>query len=572
MDKQRNQILQDIHIALSKDTHITERNKQILSQVLDGLRAEMMKDPLFAEIFKRFSYTGSSYEGLRIRRADEFDINLIMELPVHKGKFEIFAERPGYVSYKITADCKKYLKDNVGKPELHALSRLFDEDLKLHPKLWREWFQSVVDKARNSYTPPLEEDGSKSFELTARGSGPARTLHVDLPDKSVIDIDLVPVLEHGFDHLPERVRRCQWYNKVSSEQNDSNKWVMVPKPLKDDDSVWRMNFPDVEKKLMKDWECMKPTIRLIKALRDRHKWALSSYSMKTVVIRHRLEKEDKVYWQNENRWTVLIDVLKRLRENLDPSGPGIRYVFDDDVSLIPDMSVDTRKNIAQRLQKILNVLAKEPNRARMYFLEQDEGDRGSSRTVKESSCEPLVISSSATEACAVSSSTELGSRNSVDNIIDERPHVTSVNMPSYTNAIVISQEVVSDEMQHQDADNDVQVTLCALADGNRLLVETSCDLHSCPGHSLQISMEMLEALTAPSLLVLKQRFELADEAALPRPVQTVLTVMTEGRPLVKAFFSLQLHKRVEECQVCVPFPQLRGMCQAVEHSEAAKVQ
>lgn len=554
MDKKREQCIDRIHKALSKDALITERNKQVLRQVLDGLRAEMERDPLFAQIFNRLTYTGSSYEGLRIRQANEFDINLVMKLPVQENDFKIVAERPGHVSYTLTMACKKRLEQTMDGQEMHCLFNLFTtEGLKFKPTWWREWFQSVVDKALRSYTPPCGGDGSKVFELRQRQSGPARTLLVHLPDNGHIDIDLVPVLEYTFNQLPAKVPRHKWYDELLSEEE--RRWLMVPKPPRDDDNLWRIHFPDAEKKLMKDLECIKPTIRLMKALRDRHKWALSSYSVKTVVMRHRLEQRDRVYWQNKNRWAVLMDVLGRLREVMNPCGPGICSLYDENLSLIPDMSVDTRKNIAQRLQKILNVVAKDSDRVCEFFLETTDDASVSSPATEENLCDPLVTSSvSATEVCETSSSPGLGSV--VDGIVDERPCSprvsSSVNALACTNAIVIRQEVVCGDLEHQNEGNDAQVTLCVLADGDHLLAETSCSLHGCQNQRIEVSPDMLEGLTVPSFLVLKQSFK----AALPRSVRAMLTVMKEGRPLLKTCFYLKLQRCVEECQVRVPFPRV----------------
>lgn len=88
METKKRRILQRIHKTLSLDPDITKRNKQILGEVLDGLCAEMNKDPLFAWLFNRLIYTGSMYEGLRIHQADEFDVNLVMKLPVKEGDFQ----------------------------------------------------------------------------------------------------------------------------------------------------------------------------------------------------------------------------------------------------------------------------------------------------------------------------------------------------------------------------------------------------------------------------------------------------------------------------------------------------
>lgn len=92
------------------------------------------------------------------------------------------------------------------------LQRLLTKDLKLNPVAWRRWFQSVLDKALASYKPP-------SFKLRQRESGPARTLHLELPDESHIDIDLVPVLEHSFHQLPADVPSHEWFNELLSQES-----------------------------------------------------------------------------------------------------------------------------------------------------------------------------------------------------------------------------------------------------------------------------------------------------------------------------------------------------------------
>ncbi|XP_075729112.1 cyclic GMP-AMP synthase-like receptor isoform X3 [Rhipicephalus microplus] len=501
MDKKREQCIDRIHEALSEDTSITKRNQRILREVLDCLCVQMKSDLLFARIFNRLTYTGSSFEGLRIRQADEFDINLVMKLPIQEGEFKIVAERPGHVSYMLTMACKERLKKTMDGREMHCLFKLFTTDLKFMPTWWREWFQSVVDKALKNFTPPCAEDGSQRF-------------------------------------------------------TGEKRWLMVPKPPKDDDHLWRIHFPYAERKLMKDLECIKPTIRLIKALRDKHKWALASYSVKTVVMRHRLEHRSTVYWQNKNRWTVLNDVLKRLHDVVHPSGPGIRSLYDENVSLIPDMSKDTRNNIAQRLQKILNVLARDSDRVCEFFLETTDSASVASN-VEENLCDQLVISSaSTTEVCETPSSPGIGSV--VDGMIGERPCRpllgSTVNALACGNAIVVRQKVVCSDLEHENGCNDAQVTLCILADGDHLLAETSCSLCGCQDQRIEVSKDMLDGLTVPSFLVLKQSFKLTGKVAPPQSVQTRLTVMKEGKPLVKTCFYLQLQRCVEECQVRVPFP------------------
>ncbi|XP_075526061.1 cyclic GMP-AMP synthase-like receptor isoform X2 [Dermacentor variabilis] len=550
--------MQRLHEALSKDNNITERNKSILNKLLKNLCEEMKKeDRLFALIFKRLYYTGSSYEGLRIRQADEFDINLVMKLPVQECDFKLVAETPGHVSYTLTTVCAERLLETMKGPEMKSLYGLFSKDLKFQPLLWQTWLQSVMDKALVAYRQQHGKDDSEYFELTVRQSGPARTLLVHICDKSQIDIDLVPVLEHDFNYLPANVPRQKWFEELL-EENDK-KWFMVPKPPKDNQNLWRIHFPDAEKKLIKDLGCIKPTIRLLKALRDKHKWPLSSYSIKTVVMHHRLENRENVYWQNEHQWTVLLDVLKRLHAMLHPSGPGICSLFDNNASLIQDMRDVTRTNIAQRLLKISNSLANNPEKVLGFFLETSAVTSENSLTMEKNlshSMSSLSLTANEASTCDMSSDSEAGSRDSsfVDGFIDKRtcsssPVRTSTCMNDVS--IVIMQKVARMDTNHQNADN-VQVTLSALVDEDHLLAETCCRVPGCPQQEIEI---FNKDVAEPSWLVVKQRFELTGKTVPPMPLQTELSVMIAGRQLLKSCVDLQLQLCVE-WQVRLPFPRM----------------
>ncbi|XP_065287290.1 cyclic GMP-AMP synthase-like receptor isoform X2 [Dermacentor albipictus] len=549
--------MQRLHKALSKDNNITERNKSILNKLLKDLCEEMKKENrLFALIFNRLYYTGSSYEGLRIRQADEFDINLVMKLPVEEDDFKLVAETPGHVSYTLTRVCYERLLETMKGPEIKSFCDVFSNDLKFQPLLWQQWLQSVMDKAREAYRLQHEKEDSEYFELTVRQSGPAWTLLVHLSDGSQIDIDLVPVLEHDFNCLPANVPRQKWFEELL-EKNDK-KWFMVPKPPKDNQNLWRIHFPNAEKKLIKHLGCIKPTIRFLKALRDKQKWPLSSYSIKTVVMHHRLENRENVYWQNEHQWTVLLDVLMRLRVMLHPSGPGICSLFDNNVSLIGDMRDDTRKNIAQRLLRISNSLANNPERVLEFFLETSAVTSENSPTMEENlshSLSSLSLTANEASTCDMSSDSKAGSRDSsfVDGFIDKRTCSSSpIRTSTYMNdvSIVIMQKVVGMDTNHQNADNNVQVALSVLVD-DHLRAEICCSVPCCRQQEIEI---FNEGPTAPSSLVLKQRFELTGKAAPPTPVETELSVMIAGRQLLKSCMYLQLQLRVEECEVRLPFP------------------
>lgn len=364
--------LNQVHVILSKDEETTKNNRAIVDTVLEALVKHMKKvDPLFSKAFKRITYTGSSFEGLRIREADEFDVNLIIILPIRDDEFELTYEQPGFVSYLLTETGLNSLRGREDGPVLQRLEGLFSKERMLLAQLFRTWFQSVMDTALRSYES--SSDRSDRFKVRPSQSGPAKTLNVILDSGKQIDIDLVPVLEFSYSLLPHGFPRYRWIDEYCEEID--KKWVMVPKTPKDKGKdkeegelhAWRVHFPDIEKKLLKDCGCMKPIIRLVKALRDTYKWQLSSYAIKTVVVRHRLNKPNKWNWENEHQFTLLLEVLERLMKELR-SESGICYLFDEKLNLVHDLKPVTRENIAGCLKKqVWNKLSQGPENILVVF-------------------------------------------------------------------------------------------------------------------------------------------------------------------------------------------------------------
>lgn len=255
-------------------------------------------------------------------------------------------------------------------------------------------------------------------------------------------------------------------------------------------------------------------------------------------------------------------VLEKLRAVLDPSGPGICSLLDKNVSLIPDMTEATRTNIAQRLQRIGNSLTNNPEKVLEFFLETSAVTSGNSSTMEENLSRSLLsLSLTANDASTsdMSSDTGVCSRDSSfdDGFIDKRTSSSSpVRMSACMNDvnIVIIQKVVRRDTNHQNAGNDVQVTLSVLIDEDHLLAETRCSMHGSQDQKIDVPVENS---TAPSSLVVKQCFELTAKPALPIPVELELSVMIAGRQLLKSGMCLELQRSVEVCQVRLPFPRMK---------------
>ncbi|KAG0436178.1 hypothetical protein HPB47_018094, partial [Ixodes persulcatus] len=132
-------------------------------------------------------YTGSFYEGLRIKKADEFDINLVLNLPFEKDEFTVSDGCPGHVGYE------------VGEAAVDRLHR--EGDAK-----WVSLLEKLMDGGR------LVPD-----RIRLRQHGPAVTLYIKLKDGNQIDVDLVPAIEFHHPSWPTGVQKKGWMANMLPE-------------------------------------------------------------------------------------------------------------------------------------------------------------------------------------------------------------------------------------------------------------------------------------------------------------------------------------------------------------------
>jgi len=57
----------------------------VKKQLITGLKE---KSGLFKLLFKEIAWTGSFYEGLKISDPDEFDLNIVLRMPVKDNQIE----------------------------------------------------------------------------------------------------------------------------------------------------------------------------------------------------------------------------------------------------------------------------------------------------------------------------------------------------------------------------------------------------------------------------------------------------------------------------------------------------
>lgn len=357
--------LHSIHASLKLDQDITDANVAILKTILDDIYEQIKRnDPLFKKICRRLVYTGSYYIRLRTKKADEFDINLVLDLPFRKGEFTILDERPGYVGYKVSPAAVNRLLREGEKEWVHPLLKLINGENRLVPERVKRSLQSAFDRVLQTYVIP---SGLRSSVARIRPSqsGPAKTFRIILKDCQWIDVDLVPVIEFRYPNWPSGIEKKDWMDKISPVDRN---WFLVPKSpmsnpsMPDGSHLWRLDFQNMENRLIQGYGCVKPIIRLLKTTRDSYTWNLSSYSLKTFVMHQLLAKYDRGYWDPKNQGILFITVLESLGHALDQPGPAIPFLFHPKVDLTEKIKIPTKRNISGTIKHIVRKLRESPDR------------------------------------------------------------------------------------------------------------------------------------------------------------------------------------------------------------------
>ncbi|CAN8026188.1 unnamed protein product [Ixodes persulcatus] len=370
--------LHSIHTSLKLNSEVTATNVDILNTLLDDIRVQMkQEDPLFRRLFKRLEYTGSYYDGLRTKKADEFDINLVLDLPFKKNEFTVSDGCPGYVGYKVGRAAVDRLNREEDTKWVRLLQKWMDGEGRLVPDMVKRWLQSLFDRVLRTYVVP---SGSCSAVDKIRWSqqGPAMTLHIKLKDGTKIDVDLVPAIEFRPPRWPKGIQKKDWMAKML--RKDRN-WFLIPKPPMQKSHLWRLHFPNMEKRLIEDYGCVKPIIRLLKATRDSYMWNLSSYSLKTFVMSQVVANYDSRYWHPDNQGMLFVRVLDFLGHILAQPGPAISFLFHPEVDLTERVTRETRDNISCRIKRIVRKLRLSPDQCYELVLKNQRKGRASSVNV-----------------------------------------------------------------------------------------------------------------------------------------------------------------------------------------------
>lgn len=375
------------HISLQDDE--IKRNVEHFRKVLDHLILLMKgEDVLFKRIYNRICGAGSYFDGLKVGKPEEFDMDIVIRLPINYEEVVIENASPvpaAFTKVKITKALDLLRQHPDWTSTYRFMDKWRDEDGFLLQSKFREWMEGVVNKALNKLETekpnchklkiqdPNMPGRQLEYTVSLKKSGPALTFAiVILAENVVIDVDFVPVIE--FTHPkwpPDHVRKLG--DELIKAKRTS--WFIVPKPSKTadlDGTIWRLAFHEQERQMINNKGLLKPVCRLLKKFRDSQGLNIASYYLKTLFL-WEIDEKDPDFWKLK-QGPLFMHMLKVLEQRL--ACGKIPYYWDKRHNLIEGFKDSHKQNVACRLKNIIADIEKNvsgsPHVFAKFILSQQE--------------------------------------------------------------------------------------------------------------------------------------------------------------------------------------------------------
>lgn len=224
-------------------------------------------------------FAGSHYDGVRIKKPDEFDVDIVIGLPVNfsvdqfnpeESDIVIEQNSPGFVQLRAGLQYQKILeRDGVDCVINKTAYQWLDDKKYILRSKFTSWFKSVGNRALNQLPKrglyPICYVDEVGYTIRTSESGPAWTLLIEAPGFK-LDVDLVPALRFPEDRWLEG----KSYRSIPLEWRRGY-WLVVPKPNKggntvhDEQRSWRVALQDQEKQFLNNTYHLRQTIRLVRS-------------------------------------------------------------------------------------------------------------------------------------------------------------------------------------------------------------------------------------------------------------------------------------------------------------------
>ncbi|XP_071965973.1 cyclic GMP-AMP synthase-like receptor 3 [Antedon mediterranea] len=264
--------------------------------------------------FRQIFHQGSSYEGLKVIAADEFDLLVPLNLSTN---WRITGG--GLDGYYLIEKTSHYTDSTLGN---------LIEDGRLNPDRVRRSMQSTVQTVVNGI-------GDLGMRINLSYSGPAITLDVGYNGRSM-SIDIVPSLNIGGRHFVAK----------------SPRHLHTPEY----DQLWRESFSDREKSIFNNIdrinECRRDTLKILKTVQKKAGLSqlgmLSSYHLKTCMLHLNSDRPD-LSWHQESLADRFKDLVQTLMHFLETRN--MPNFFRGSVNLLDRYDADSLNNILGWLRR-----------------------------------------------------------------------------------------------------------------------------------------------------------------------------------------------------------------------------
>ncbi|KAF7394997.1 hypothetical protein HZH66_008171 [Vespula vulgaris] len=319
---------------------------QNLHQVIDEIIEKMKEDTFFKKVFQRKLFGGSFYKGTKIGVPEEFDIDIIIKLPINYEDIKIsICEHKGFINIHSGLNPNNLINPKMDREVL----KLLDNSMYIDQNKFRSWMESIVTitihnlpKKGNKY---LLKINNTEYMIRVIKSGPAFTFEIEFMNGKKINVDLVPVLEFS-KNIPHMSNLSEF--KILKKQN----WFAIPKPItinKQKHICWRTCFYEQEKEILSKNGQIKQIIRLMKKLRDTKNWNnIASYYIETIALN--LLQKDSLF----GKGSCTLSFMKMLRSmHSTLIHQCLPYYWNNDFNLLYKLNLIEIRNISNQLRRII---------------------------------------------------------------------------------------------------------------------------------------------------------------------------------------------------------------------------
>ncbi|XP_073848005.1 cyclic GMP-AMP synthase-like receptor [Musca autumnalis] len=304
-----NKHLQLIDAEINVKQEDREKYTKIFDFVMQTIVAEMEKlDSVFKSLHCGQELFGSYSNGVRLLSPSEFDVFVVLKFP-----FEVDVKpdeyRPGFVHLNVHGNMQK-LFNRGDSTFCSTLAKLADHNTKqLRNTNFQGWMFDLIERAAKSCHGFIYHKG---FNIKYQKHAVAYNVYIeDLNDRDVrISLDIVPAINVGSQNWM-RLRNNSVAKKSHFEHFMAIAKTAANYPPSTFENTFMLVNPAAERDVLWDKPNLKPTLRLLKSLRDKLDLKRFKSFFVTQIFLWEVEAQPLDFWR-QPIGAIFVHMLQRL--------------------------------------------------------------------------------------------------------------------------------------------------------------------------------------------------------------------------------------------------------------------